>query len=152
MNNFLSKGFTLMEILIVLGILMLIFLVAFPKFAEIRNNQVLKSGVEDIITSINKAKSQTLASLNSLEYGVHFSQNSVTIFPGDTYIAGSSANEVIDIFLPANISSISLVGGVSTLHFSRLTGMPSTSGTITISNSTTSKTITISAAGAVGVN
>ena len=144
-----------MEILIVLAVLGLIFAVVLPQFSKIREGQVLKSAVEDILSSLDKARSQTLSSLNSLEYGVHLQSDKVIIFKGKVFSALASDNETINIATPASISNVTL-GGVSStsgnIYFNRLSGAPSTTGTITILTPSYSKIITLSGTGVVSVN
>jgi Tfp pilus assembly protein FimT len=147
-----QKAFTLIETLIVIAVVILLVVIVWPRFSEIRANQVLKSGVEDVVSSLNKARSQTLASLNSSTYGVHFTSNSVTIFTGDVYSAGAGDNQVINIVSPASISDISLTGGAVDIYFKRLTADPNVTGSITISNSSINKVISISATGIISVN
>jgi len=150
-----KKGVTAVEILIVLAVLGILFSIVLPQFSKIRENQVLKNGIEEILSSINKAKSQTLSSLNSLEYGVHFESGQVIIFKGTIFSALDPDNEDINITSPASISDVTL-GGVSgssgEFYFNRLSGNPSKTGTVTLSTSNYSKTITISAAGTASVN
>lgn len=150
-----NKGYTVIEILIVAVILGAMLAIALPQFSKIKENQVVKSAVDDTLSAIDKAKSQTLSSLNSSEYGVHFQSDKVIIFTGKVFSAGASGNETINITTPASISNVTL-GGVSgtsgDLYFSRLTGVPSATGTVTISSSSYSKTITISATGVSSSN
>jgi len=152
MKNFYHKGITLVEVLIVIAIIGILAAIVFPQFSKIKKNQVLKNGVADTMSAINKARTQTLASLNSSEYGVHFQSDSVIIFKGKTFSSGATDNETIDIIPPATISVISLSGGVSGVYFNRLNSTPSATGTVTITNSTLTKIITISATGIASTN
>ncbi len=147
----LQSGFTATEILIVLFIIAVLAAIVLPQFNEMRKREVLKGGANDIVTALTRARSQTLSSLESSEYGVHFESDHVIIFKGTTYSASSPDNETINIVSPATISAITLTGGGSDVYFRRLTGMPTTSGTVTISNTVSTKTITISSTGAVSV-
>jgi len=150
------QGITVIELLVVLAVLGIIFSIVIPQFSKMRENQVLKSGVQDILSSLNKARSQTLASLNSSEYGVHFEADKVIIFKGIFFPANDPNNESINIIFPASISNVALVGGVSSLYgemyFNRLSGSPSKTGTITISTTNYSKVVTISAMGIASVD
>ena len=154
MENFYKQGITVIELLIVLAVLSIIFSIALPQFAKIKENQVLKNGVQDVISSINKARGQTLASLNSSVYGVHFQSDKVIIFKGTIFIADTVGNETISLTLPAIISTITLPGGATDFYFNRLSGTPSFigSGTIVISTTNFNKTITISGTGGVSSN
>ena len=145
MENFYKQGITVMELLIVLAVLGIIFSVALPQFSKTRELQVLKSGVNDILSSINKARSQTLSSLNSSEYGVHFQADKVIIFKGIVFSAGATDNEIINITSPASIENFTFAEG--NIYFHRISGAPSATGIVTISTTNYSKIITISATG-----
>jgi len=56
MRNFYQKGITVVELLVVIAVLGIIFSVVLPQFSKIRENQVLKNGVEDLLSSINNAR------------------------------------------------------------------------------------------------
>ena len=146
---------TIIEVLAVITVLGIIFSIVIPQFSKTKELQVLKNGVQDGLSSINKARSQTLASLNSSEYGVHFQSDKVIIFKGDIFDPSATDNETINIVTPANISNVTL-GGISgnsgDVYFNRLSGSPSRTGTITISTTSYSKIITISATGVASSN
>jgi hypothetical protein len=120
-----------------------------------KEDQILKNTVEDIISTLHTAQSQSLASINSLEYGVHFQSDKVIIFDGKIFTEGAVNNKIINITSPASISNVTLAGissATGDIYFERLSGIPSKTGTIVISMSSISKNITISATGAVSVN
>ena len=155
MTNFYKKGITIIELLVVLAVLSVMVSIVLPQFSKMRENQVLKSGVQDILSSLDKARSQTLASLNSLQYGVRFEANKITIFPGTFFPANDPRNESINITSPASISNVTLnlVSGIpGEMYFNRLSGSPSKTGTITVSSPNFTKTIRISATGVVSVD
>lgn len=147
-----KRGMTLIEILIVIGILSVIFSIIFVQLSKIKEKQSLNTGITSIIFALNKASSKTLASFESSEYGVHFLSNKVIIFKGKVFIENASDNEVIEILPPAYISNIELTGGLSDIYFNRLTNMPSVFGTISITTGLFLKIITISSTGAISVD
>ncbi|KKQ46539.1 MAG: hypothetical protein US65_C0036G0009 [Candidatus Yanofskybacteria bacterium GW2011_GWC2_37_9] len=108
MINRYKQGITTVELLIVIVVLGIIFSIVFPQFSKIRENQVLKNGVADVLSSINKARSQTLSSLNSSEYGVRFESDKVIIFKGKVFSDVDPTNEIINITMPANITNTTL--------------------------------------------
>src|SRR3990167_10275367 len=149
------RGVTIIELLVVLAVLGIIISVVIPQFSKTRENQVLKSGVQNILSSIDKARSQTLASLNSSQYGVRFEADKIIIFTGASFISGAPENETIDITTPASITNVTLnsVSGTSgEMYFNRLSGSPSATGVVTISTTNYSKIITISATGRASVD
>ncbi len=155
MHSFYKKGFSAIEILIVVAILGIILAVVSFSFSGLKNSQALKNAVGDVVSSVDKARSMAFASVSSSEYGVHFQSNKIVIFTGTTYNSTSSTNETINIISPATISNVTLAGVSGTsgnLFFNKLTGVPSKIGTVTITVASSSKVITISATGGISVN
>jgi Tfp pilus assembly protein FimT len=146
---------TIIELLVVIAVLGIIFLIVIPQFSKSKELQMLKNATGNILSSFNKAQSQTLASLNSSSYGVHFQSDKVIIFKGTVFSAGDTNNETINILSPATISNVTLSGvssGSGDIYFTRLTGVPNITGTVTVSTSNYSRIITISATGAASSN
>ena len=154
-NSFYKKGSMLVEVLVVLAIVVMILGIVLPSFKTMKESSVVKSGAQDILSALDKARSKTLASVNSSEYGVHFEANKIVVFRGVSYFQNDANNEIIDIVPPSAISNVTLggVSGVSgDIYFSRLSGAPSKTGTITIGISSLFKNVTISATGLASVN
>ncbi|MCX6757422.1 MAG: hypothetical protein NTZ44_00865 [Candidatus Nomurabacteria bacterium] len=154
MNNF-KKGFTSIEMIVVLGIIVLLFLIVLPSLNKMRESQTFKNTAQDVFSSLDKARSQTLASVNSSSYGVHFQSDKVVIFTGTTYSGSAITNVIVNISTPITISNVT-IGGVSStsgdIYFNRLTGEPNQSGSVTLSANSVTKVITISATGSVSIN
>lgn len=145
-----QKGFGMNELIVVVGILVILLAIAMPQFSKIRERQVLKASVADVISSIDKARSQTLASLNSSSYGVHFQSDKVIIFKGTVYASNDANNVSVNIVSPATISNVTLAGvsgSTGDVYFSRVYGVPNKTGTIIVGTSSYSQTITLSALG-----
>lgn len=148
-----TKGFTTIELFMVITLLGVITAFAVTKFSSFKEKQVLENTVIDIVTNVNKASSKTLASVNSSSYGVHFQSDKIVVFTGTTYSSGAGTNETTNVVSPATISSITLnPGGVSDVYFNRLTGIPNVTGTIVVTTPSYSKTITIGQTGTVSVS
>ncbi len=150
-----QKGITALEILLGVAILGILAVIVLPQFSKIKENQVLKNTVGDIISTLHDAQSKTLASVNSSSYGVHFQSDRIISFKGVVFSANDPNNKTVNIAGPANISNVTLAGISGTsgdIYFERLSGAPDKTGTITISTPSASKIITISATGTVSVN
>jgi Tfp pilus assembly protein FimT len=150
-------GMTLLEILFTVAIVGILIAVVLPQFGNMKENQALKNGVEDIVSALHQAQSESLASENLSGYGVHFQSDQVVIFEGTTFTDGAVGNNVIKIISPAQISSITInSASVSSgdIYFNRLSGNISNTGTNTIVVSTPSysESITVSPSGTVNVN
>lgn len=132
-----KKGFTLLELALVLGIIAILLVVLFTTFASFGKQQGLVKDNALIIEVLRQAQSNTLNSKNSNQFGVHFGSTSIVLFTGSTYSAGASTNETYNLSGGVNISNISLNGGGSDLVFSKLSGGTENNGTITITEQST---------------
>lgn len=141
-----------MELLLVIAVLGLLFVVILPQFSKTRELQVLKNAVGGVASSLSQARSRTLASVDSFSYGVHFQTDKIVIFKGTRFVEGAPTNEILNLTEPATIATIAITGGGNDIYFARLNGVPNTTGSIIVSTSNYSKTITISATGAVSIN
>ena len=130
-----NKGFSLIEILIVIMVLTLISLVVIPGLINFQREQSLKNTTENIIALLNKAKSDSFSSLNSNNYGVHFTSTSATYFIGNTFDINDPNNQEIDFekgVVTLTSGGINLNGGGNDVIFPRLTGDTVGYGTIVI--------------------
>lgn len=155
-KNGLDSGFTLIEILIVLFVIVIISSIVVLSLSKFRNEQALKNETTNIISFINKTKQNTLSSVNSVNYGVHFETDQMTLFVGPIYIDGAETNEVVTFSSLVEIPILGglNIGGGSDVIFERLTG-ETTGGTIILqlkSDATKQKTITISRTGVISSN
>jgi prepilin-type N-terminal cleavage/methylation domain-containing protein len=138
-------GFTLVEILVALTILIIIAAIIFEGFFRYAHTQRFESIVSEIRNDIALQRQRTLASYDDTVYGVYVGTSSLQFFTGATPVVGSSANKII-LFSTYNITATtSLKNNVWYSTFQRLSGAPSATGTITIfdTKSTASTTFTI---------
>ena len=151
-----KRGITFIEVLVTISIILIISGIVFLNLSSFRNQQSLKNTAVDIVSILNEAKQNTLSSLNSTNYGVHFEQDSVTLFIGAVYSSDSVTNKTTifdsSVLIPAQ-GGIN-VGGGDDVVFERLTG-ETIGGTITLQSSADAskqKIINISKTGLVNIN
>ena len=153
MNNSinLKKGFTLPELVVVITILAILSLISISVFKNFRDQEALTKDNGLIVEVLRQAKSLTLNSKSSNQYGVHFGTNSVVLFICPTYSSSASTNLVYNLNPDVRISNISLSGGGSDLLFQKLSGETVNNGTITLTSVSagTTKVITIYKTGLV---
>ncbi len=148
-----SKGFTLIEIIFVIFIAVLLIAATFP-LSKFRDNKLLISTSEVIYSTMNEARSNTLASKNDFQYGVHFESNKVVLFRGASYSSGDNNNEEIKIQNTISLTQISLNGGGVDILFDRLTGNTNNFGSIKIQlarDSSIFRTISVEKTGVVTI-
>lgn len=153
-----NKGISLIELLVVVVIISIMVAIIIPSLSTFRNQQALKNTTEDVISLINKARQDTLSSLNSTNYGVHFESTRAVYFSGPTFTEPNSNNKERKfnslVKIPTS-GGINLNGGGSNIIFTRLTGDTSNYGTIVIqlsSNVAQNKIITINKTGTTSSN
>ena len=147
-----TKGFTLLEMLIVLGVVAIISAMAITSLGRFRKNAALDAAHQDIITALHEARELTLSSKNATVYGVHFETDRATRFTGTVFATGTPSN-VVYLFDP-QVRMVNLVftGGGSDIIFRRLTGEADKSGNVVVAvytQDTLRSTTTISTSGII---
>jgi prepilin-type N-terminal cleavage/methylation domain-containing protein len=148
-----SRGFTLVEVLLVIMIIGLLSSASWAYFAAFRENVVLNESVSSILAALDTARSKTLAGEKASAWGVHFDNQQVIIFQGLVYSSGAPGNDPIVLDNKIEVTEV-LVGGGNDIVFKRLTGETDNFGTITVSlmnNPDKVKQIRIEGSGASGV-
>lgn len=153
MKNNSSKAFTLIEILISIGILSIILGISLTTFKAITKQQNLDRDVEAAGSYILRARNQTITGEDNSQYGIHFSSTSVTLFKGTTYVAASSTNLEFNFNNRTYLYSSNLTGSTSDVYFKKLSGAPSATGTVIyrLGGETAQKTIYIYGSGLIEV-
>jgi len=146
-----KKGFSVIEILIVIGIVGVLSAVAVVNFNGSKITKIRQITTNNIVFALEKQKSFAEAGKGGLSQGIKFDENSYTTFSGSSYNASDLTNETLEI--DSNIG-ISVEGATSSVIFSRITGDVGGASTITIyeKNDVTKKTtITIGSLGDISV-
>jgi Tfp pilus assembly protein FimT len=146
------KGFTLIEILISIAIMMVMISIGITVFYSSKKAATLTASSDGVISTLEQARSNALSGKDGSDYGVRFSTSTYTFFTGDTYNSSDSSNIIYQTNAGTTITS-SLGGSGNTVVFYRLTGLPSATGTVTVSQQSPSKShvITIGSQGNVTI-
>lgn len=127
-----EKGFTLLELIVVIAIFSILGWLGITTFQSSQNTLALGSDSQVIIGTLTRARQSAIASNNRLPWGVHFTSTSLTLFSGPTYNASSSSNAIFNLSSQTYIASMSLNGTGSDVIFSQLDGAATSYGTITL--------------------
>ncbi|MCH7529563.1 type II secretion system protein [Patescibacteria group bacterium] len=155
MNFSQQRGFTLIEILVVITILVTLSAVSVTVFSKFSTSRALTGSVQTVLSILDDARTLTLASKDGYQYGVHFETTKVVLFKGTVYSSSDSDNDITVLQTTVEISNITLTGSGSDVVFSRLTGKTAQNGTVRlslVSDSTSSSTINIQTTGIAEVN
>ncbi len=149
-----KRGFTIIELLIVISVTILLSGIVLSSLIGFRKNQALEKDTEIVVQLLNQARNQTISSKGAIAYGVHFTAPQVVLFRGASFVSGSSTNQVTNLTSTDTILTIILAGGGTDVIFQRLTGETTQNGTVVISSPGISrtKTVTIYKTGVVDSN
>ena len=119
-----QKGFTLIEIILVIALFTLIAGLTYPYMWTYLAHQQLAVTTEDVITNIRRAQNKAIINEENTAWEMHFYDN--------YYIIGKhlAAKESENFLVPDNLS---VTGDM--VVFQKLTGKPDESATITVRHS-----------------
>ncbi len=140
-----EKGFTLLEILIVFFIFGFLTSLTLPLGLEFHRSQELNSTTREIIQTLRETQVKSMSVEDDSSFGFYRKSETpgeYVLFRGESY-AAREEEEVFDI--NDNI----FFEGVQEVTFSKLNGIPSTTGDITLNLGGKTKTININALGRV---
>ncbi|MFH1820488.1 MAG: prepilin-type N-terminal cleavage/methylation domain-containing protein [Candidatus Nealsonbacteria bacterium] len=155
-----KKGFTILEVLIVVAILVILVAIAVPAYHIFLKGSDLNSSTEEIISILRLAQVRTLSSENDSSWGVYFSTSTVphqyTLFQGLSYVSREPlADEVYQVSKSIEIESMSVAGGGNEIVFDRIVGTTAKFGQISlriISDPSQTRDIYIDNSGRAGFN
>lgn len=134
----LIRGYSIVELLIVLGVMVLLATMATLPFRSFQDTQAVQNAQDAVIAFIVDARTKTLSSYNDTSYGIHFSSGPNTAstqlieFSGTTYNPNATNNVVLQLANNAQVSSVALADGGVDVVFNRLTGGTEEYGTINL--------------------
>lgn len=133
------RGFTLIEMMLSVGIMSLLAALALPLYATFASRNNLAVTAQSLASMLRRAEVYARANYGDNQWGVNIQSSAVTLFQGTSY---ATRNSGLD-------ETLTIPGGVSSSYsgdivFSKLSGAPSTTATITMSSTAVSTTQTVS--------
>lgn len=137
------KGFTLLEILLVLAMIAIIFAISPPLYTKLVSQSALDSDISTLVSVLRKAESNSLASSYNSSWGVQITNSKYTLFKGDSY-----ENRDKDFDEDYNFYEETTVSGSSSIVFAKANYELGTSS-ISLSNAEDTKIININNLGLI---
>lgn len=140
-----QTGLTLIELLLVVAIMTTLSILSAPFFSRFLTQNAVSNTTDQLVNSLRKAQMYSMMGKQNGQWGVHNGTTSFTLFQGSTYATRTTA---FDETYTLN-GNMSFSGFGSDVIYTKITGIPSTAPTITISGNGISKTISVNAQGTV---
>lgn len=150
-----NKGFSLIEVMVVLTIVVMITIIASFSLREMNKGQILDKSTLTVLSVLNEARSMAMSSKDFSDYGVHLEQSSIISFKGAVFNGNDLSNKEYDINNIVKISEISLSQGGSDIVFKKVSGETNNFGYLkisSVSDPSDLKTINIFSTGATEQN
>ena len=150
-----ERGFSLIEILVVITILAVVVTIIIISLSKLNSSQALDKGASLVVSVLDQARSLTLSAKDDSQYGVHFEDSGVVLFKGSVYSSSDPLNISTSIDGRVGIRNVSLAGGGSDVVFKRLTGSTDQAGTLELflkASPTTIRTINVTITGVASMN
>ncbi len=138
-----QKGFSLVETLIVVGLLSIIAVSALGAVRGVRARAALNDGQTLIVRALEEARNRAVTGAGTSDHGVHIEPGKIETFEGSVYVPGSG----VESYLPAGVVTDQ---ASAIVIFKRLVGQSSANVTIMLSNiSGATSTVAVTTDGAI---
>lgn len=138
------KGFTIVELLVVIAVFAIFMGISQLGIMDYRTRGDLQTATYNIVEALRHAKANAQQVQDDSKWGVKIDNSQVVVFEGDSYVTRNTNYDQV-VKLPEGI----VAGGISEIIFEKVKGTTLNSGDITLTNNTTTNTITINAKGTI---
>jgi prepilin-type N-terminal cleavage/methylation domain-containing protein len=142
MNN--EKGFTLIELILVIGIITIVGFAAVPFYSRFFTQNAVANTTDQFAAELRKAQLYSMVGKQNGAWGVNYTTNLITLFQGNSFAARNTAFDE-----KFSVNSNITISGFTFVTFTHATGTPSATQSITILGNNDSRIITVNAQGVV---
>ena len=141
-----QAGFTLTEVLITLGVIIIVFAATVPLYSHWQTFNVNQSYRYEILQDIRYSQARAKAGLNDSSFGVYFLSTEYILYQGDSYAARDQSQDIVRV-----LDSSIVLSDLTEVNFLQATGLPSAVGSLAVTNVNTGaiESITINDQGLV---
>ncbi len=133
------RGFTIIELIVVLGIGLLLVALAAPIYGNLQNTSQVNAEVDQLVQTLRLTRDKSVAGLGGVAHGIFFETNATNpdryiIYRGASYAARDQSFDRV-VVLPAVIKLTTTLPGTE-INFVVASGTPSVIGEITLTHET----------------
>ena len=133
-----QKGFTLLEIMIVIGLFALLVGISIPFGLDVYRSYVLISETRNMVSFLRRAETLSFTNTRNDSYGVMIMNDRFVVFRGASFATRDTAFD--EEYLRSPLVTVS---GIAHIVFAAVTGRPDIMGTTTFSNGVNEQTVFI---------
>lgn len=141
-----NSGFSLVEIVVVVGIFSLLGTVSITMYIEYKNKTAFTLAQAEVTQLINTATLNARSGVGDTDWSLYTKDNHVTLFSGNDYTLRDPENDTV-----LTLTNETIVSGPEMLTFSQVSGFPDSGGLYTVHSGGTEVIITINEYGTVEV-
>lgn len=142
------KGFTLLEILLIILIVIFLAALTIPLGLNFYKNQQLYAHTQGILQTLRRAQVKATSVELDSNFGVYITNDNYTLFKGNFYEEVDRDTQYDEIF---DLPRIITVSGLLEVVFLKFEGNPSVTGNISINSDGQSRTININEVGRINL-
>ena len=155
------QGFTLIEMVVSLGILVLFFGLSFASLSAMHQTSIVRGSGDAVASAVSTAALKARAGAQGTPWGVYFDYDNVTripvkvvVFSGSSYASRNAAYDIeypmgsMPVFTGVSLQGAGVSGGSDhEVVFAALSGTTTQYGTIVLTSQNRTTTITVSSIG-----
>lgn len=88
-----QKGFTILELMLVVGMLIVIFSLGFPIAFDFYKNYQLRAEGDKFISLLETTRNSSMINLNQLPHGIYRDNDNFIIFEGNSFAARNQSQD-----------------------------------------------------------
>ncbi len=131
-----TRGITIIELLLVVAIILTLGLMSASFYSRFLTQNAVGNTQNQLVNSFRKAQTYSMMGKQNGVWGVRYASNQITL-----YLTGdSSFDESFDVNNTVTVTTFDIA-------FAKITGLPSSTGDITITGGNNTKIVTINSQG-----
>lgn len=139
-----KNGFTLIEMLLSISIIAMLAGLSLPVYLNYSTRNDLAIATETTVNALRRAQTYSRGISSDSQWGVAVQSGNITLFKGASYAARDTTYDET-----VSVSSQITTSGLSEIVFAKLSAVPSTTGSISLTSLNQTRTVSVNAKGMV---
>ena len=139
-----TEGFSFIELILVVSLVLLLGLMSSGFAVRFLTQNAVANVGDQLVNDFRTAQMNAMMGKQNSNWGVNYASNTITLYKGSSF-----ATRTTSFDQTFSVNSGVTISGLSDLNFARMTGLPGSTPTITITGSGETKTITVNSQGVV---